>query len=329
MSIEFERSLEHITGETPIKPSLLYGFSVISAEDLNRFQSAWPQIPDERRQQIMKSMVEITEHSFEVSYEPIFIIGLDDDLAEVQALAIEGLWESELPSLIPPLVHLLKTGRTTRVRTTAATALGQYIYLGELEEIDETSYSVAHQALLQTIRNDNEETDVIRRAIEAISFSVAPGIPQIIENAYYNDNELMQVSAIFAMGRHGDTDRWGKLVLTELDNHKSAIRFEAARAAGELQLNSAVPRLIEMIAHEADSEIQQNAIWSLGQIGGDEAREALEILLENEDEAIQTAAEDALDELAIWSGQNLDDIFSYAIGTDDDDDMHIVDLNGR
>lgn len=329
MSDNFTQALKHITSNETLKPVLLFGFSVMSEENLAKFQAAWPEIDVQKRRRVMESLVEIAEHNFEVSFDPIFILGLNDPDADIQASAIEGLWESETPSLIPLLVHLLKTGQTIKVRTAAAQALGQYVYLGELEEIDNTALMVVEQALLTSIRDGDEALDVVRRAIEAISFSGREGIPQIIENAYYHDEEQMQVSAIFAMGRNGNSKRWAEIILSELDSTNSQLRFEAVRAAGELNLTDAVPKLIDLVNQEADSEIQQSAIWSLGQIGGPEAREMIESLLDTDDEALQTAAEEALEEIMLWSN-DLEEFFSYTLGADeDDDDIHIIDLNGR
>jgi hypothetical protein len=65
----------------------------------------------------------------------------------------------------------------------------------------------------------------------------------------------------------------------------------------------------------------------LGQIGGPEAREVIEALLESDDEALRDIAEEALDELTLWS-ETLADVFDYTIG-DDEDDIHIIDLNGK
>jgi len=327
MNDNFGQAMNHITGNDPVQPALLYGFSVLSRQNLAKFQAIWPQIEAERREEIMQMLVEIAEHSFEVDFEPIFILGLNDPAPEVQVNAIEGLWESESVALIPPLIHLLKTGQTIAVRQAAAQALGQYIYLGEIEEIDQTAFMVTQQALLQTIRNAQEDLDIVRRAIESISFSGDKGIAQIIENAYYHDDEKMQISAVFAMGRNGDAKKWKSLVLTELDNHNPKIRFEAVRAAGELQLSEAASKLIHLVQTEVDSEIQQSAIWSLGQIGGEVARETLEELLDSDDEALQTAAEEALDELILWSSKDIEEFFSYTISTGEDD-MHIVDFNG-
>ncbi len=329
MSNSFIQALKHITSDETLKPTFLFGFSVMSAENLAEFQTAWPEIEMQKRRRIMESLVEIAERNFEVSFDPIFILGLKDPDSDIQANAIEGLWENDSTALIPLLVHLLKTGQTVKVRIAATQALGQYVYLGELEEIDNTALMVVEQALLTTIRDGEEDLDVIRHAIEAIAYSGQEGIPQIIENTYYHTEERMQASAIFAMGRNGDSKRWGKIVLAELDNVSSQIRFEAARTAGELRLTGAVPKLFDLINEEADSEIQQNAIWSLGQIGDQEAREVVESLLNSADEALRTVAEEALDEVMLW-GNNLEEFFSYTLGMDeDDDDMNIIDLNGR
>ena len=47
----------------------------------------------------------------------------------------------------------------------------------------------------------------------------------------------MRQSALFAMGRTADS-RWAKVVLSELESHEPAMRFEAAQAAGEMGLTA-------------------------------------------------------------------------------------------
>jgi HEAT repeat protein len=187
------------------------------------------------------------------------------------------------------------------VRAAAAIALGRFVYMGELEELDGQKALLAKEALLQTIRQGNEDLEVQRRAIEAIAYSSDPDVTQIIENAYYDDDERMQTSAIFAMGRSADP-AWQQQVMTELDNPNTEMRFEAARACGELEISEAVPKLINLIEEDPDLEVQQMAIWALGRIGGNLAREALEICLESEVETLAEAAEEAMDELNLFSG---------------------------
>jgi len=309
--ISFAQSLQHIAGEESLTPSLLYGLSMMTKENLAEFEAVWPKIDSDRRQIIMQQLVDIAEQSFEVDFDPILILGLKDPDSEVQALAIGGLWEDESSVLIPSFIYLFKQGQTSRVRAAAATALGRYIYLGELEEIDDTAVMVVEQALLETIRQPDEDIEVIRRAIEAISYSGREGVEQIIESAYYHEDELMRVSAIFSMGRSYNK-KWESIILAELDNINPAIRFEAARACGELELKEAVDKLIELIDIEADTSVLQNAIWSLGQIGGFKAQGVLERLSASPDEAISVVAEDALNELLLFSGM-MDDFFDFAL----------------
>ena len=114
--------------------------------------------------------------------------------------------------------------------------------------------------------------------------------------AYYDEDEKMQSSALFAMGRSADP-YWRKLLVQELDNPNPELRFEAARACGELENPLAVSQLIQMTADDPDREVQQAAVWALGRIGGREAREALEACYESDDEVLSVAAAEALDEM--------------------------------
>jgi HEAT repeat protein len=262
----------------------------------------------------MHELVEISEVNFEVYFDPVFLLALGDEDAEVRTVAINGLWEHEDPQLIGPLVHLLRTDETVGVRAAAATALGHFVYLGAVEEIDQHQTLLAEEALLDTIHQGKEDVEVRRRAVESIAFSSEPAVAQIIENAYYDENEKMQVSAIFAMGRSADS-HWRPQVIVELDNENSEIRYEAARACGELEASEAVAKLVELIDEDPDLQVQEMAIWALGRIGGQAASEALEICLESEVEVISLAAEEALDELNLFS-----DSFDLLDFDDDDDD---------
>jgi hypothetical protein len=315
MKRSFEELLNELATSEKFQTTNLYMLSRMNQEDLNIFRNIWPTVPTQRRRDIMQELVEIAEFNFEVDYDPIFLLGLGDEDADVRVSAISGLWEQENPELIEPLVHLLRTDPVVMVRAAAASALGQFINLRELQEIEHYPALLAEEALLETIREANEHVEVRRRAVEAIAFSSEADVISIIENAYYDSDEKMQVSAIFAMGRNADK-RWQPRVIAELDNPNSEIRFEAARACGELEAVEAVPKLIQLIDEDPDLEVQEIAIGALGRIGGPEARSVLEIYLENEIEALALAADEALYELNLFSGSF--DLFEFDDGFDDD-----------
>jgi HEAT repeat protein len=316
----FKETLEHIATDPKLRTSQLYILSRMDQETLNIFKTLWPAIPTDRRRDVMQELMEISEANFEVDFDPVFLLGLGDQDAEVRATAIKGLWEHEKPSLILPLIHLLKNDETAIVREAAAAALGKFIYLRELEEIDWGEANLAEEALLETVQLAGEDLNVRRRAVESLGYSSDSRIPGVIESAYYHENEKMQVSAIFAMGRTADT-RWLPLIIEELDSPLAEMRYEAARACGELEAQNSVGQLIRLLENDSDLEVQEMTIWALGRIGGPAAKTALEACLESENEAIALAAEDALDELNMFG----DALMMYDFSSDDyeDDDLEV------
>jgi HEAT repeat protein len=305
----------------PLHLSSLYGLSSLSKADLATLRAIWPEIAVERRRQIVQDLVEIGEESVEVDFSDALRILLDDADAEVRAAAVDGLWECEDVLLIKPFIALLQNDPAELVRARAAIALGRYMYLAELEELSTTKATQVKQALLAAHRSSTETLEVRRRALEALSALTDPEVHDLIATAYKHPEEKMRVSAVFAMGHSGHT-RWRSTVLKELDNSIPAIRFEAAKAAGELEAKKAVPRLIELLAG-SDREIQQAAAWSLGQIGGKQAKEALRRAAQGKDEVLREAAEAALHELAFW--ENPMGAFDYLVGGEETTDSDLED----
>ena len=97
------------------------------------------------------------------------------------------------------------------------------------------------------------------------------------------------------MGRNGD-ERWLPTVLKELENSDPELRFEAARAAGELESPRALVPLIPLLDDD-DLEVRLAVIGALAQIGGDVARKALLRCTKSPDAAVREAAADALGEM--------------------------------
>ncbi len=298
MSREFESLIESLrAGE--VNRWELYALSGLSPGEAERVWEVACTMPASARLVMISSLVEIAEESFEVDFGAIFRVALTDDEPDVRALAVEGLWEDEDVRLVPVLVALLQDS-AAHVRAAAATSLGRFVLLGELERIRERPYRQVIQALLTVCRADGETIEVHRRALESLAYTGEEEVIGLIEEAYYHPDERMRVSALFAMGRSAD-ERWETMVVRELDNPAPEMRYEAARACGELALDSAVDVLIEL-AEDVDAEVQQAAIWALGQIGGDDARSLLQEYIHSANEAVREAAIDALRELEFLYG---------------------------
>jgi HEAT repeat protein len=112
-------------------------------------------------------------------------------------------------------------------------------------------------------------------------------------------------------------------VLEELAAPDPEMRYEAARAVGELEYAPAVRKLGELL-EDVDEEVQLVAVWSLGQIGGERAKQLLIAVLDSDAEHLHEEAEDALAELE-FKGDHLD--FTMFDFEDDDEEEWVLDDN--
>ena len=301
MLSKFEKLLQEI-GDTSNRLSIsrLYSLSEMNKAETLLFQKAWPPIAIERRREIINFLVEIAEASFEVDFGQVFRFCLGDEDERVREAAIEGLWEDDDTALINPLITLLQDDPSSSVRAGAAISLSRYVLLGELDKIKAQRFALVREALLETIHSPLEDLEVRRRAIESIAYSSEEGVLNIIETAYYDEDERMRISAVFAMGRSADPN-WSHLVISELESFSPEMRYEAAMACGELELSAATPLLADL-ANDPDREVQEAAICALGQIGGNEARRILYTCYEEGDQSLQEAVEEALEQLEFLHG---------------------------
>ncbi|MCR4408011.1 MAG: HEAT repeat domain-containing protein [Anaerolineae bacterium] len=325
MTVDIDRLLAELSDETRTIPiARLYELSGLDHEEIERFSTAWPRVPVNRRRKIISHLVEIAEANFEADFDAVCRACLDDEDEFVRAQAIEGLWESEDIKLIRPLLTFLREDPSVIVRAAAATSLGRFVLLGELEKLSPKLANDISEALWEVIHSFEEDVEVRRRAIESLAYSSDEAVAEVIADAYADEDRLMQVSAVFAMGRSADP-RWKNTVLQELTNPDPEMRYEAARACGALEVEEAIPYLRDM-AYDSDREIQEVSIWALGQIGGAEARRILEACYEDADDILGEVIEDALGELALRSGEV--DFLLYSLDENDwadEDDWLVTD----
>ncbi|MBI5564984.1 MAG: HEAT repeat domain-containing protein [Chloroflexi bacterium] len=316
-----EDTLKNLKNEAePISVAGLFALSGLDRADLTPVRSAWGTLSADRRQAAMRHLVDIAEDNFEVDFGAIFRLGLNDQDPDVRAAALEGLWEDDDAALIAPILKLL-TDPIESVRVAAAGALGRFVYAGELEDIPASKVAPVTKALKAAYASPTEALDVRRRALEALGFLGYAEVGDLIRQGYQHAELPMRLSAVFAMGRSADDEHWGETVVSELNSPAPEMRFEAARACGELEYTPAVRRLAELL-DDVDENVQQAAVWSLGQIGGDKARQLLQAVLLSDAEHLHEDAEAALDELE-FKGNNLD--FTLIDFEDDDEDEWVLD----
>jgi HEAT repeat protein len=297
MSKTFKQLLNIILDESQPVPSAR--FSELSDLDIgcmDQLNEIWDHLTNERKRSLITELGQLAKQRFELSFEPINRLALSDSDSEVRTTAINNLWECEDPTLVPTFIAALKQDPSSEVRAAAAKALGLFIWLGEIDQLDQDLLNQTEDSLLTALENDQTQ-DVRRLCLESLGFSSRNEVPPLIEQAYQSGDEEQVRSAIFAMGRSANK-QWQPFVLTELTNPSPIIRQEAAQSAGELELREAVESLIELL-EDVDKQVNIAAIWALGQLGGEKAADALLLMLDTiEDTDFVHIIEEALDHLA-------------------------------
>jgi HEAT repeat protein len=64
-------------------------------------------------------------------------------------------------------------------------------------------------------------------------------------------------------------------ILGALGDEDNTVRMRAARLAGEMRIDAAVPVLVALVQGDANTLVRQAAAWGLGRINGEDARAAL------------------------------------------------------
>jgi HEAT repeat protein len=246
----------------------------------------------------MSGLIHLSETDLKLDFSNIFIFCLNDPDENIRVQATRGLDVEEEEIIVTPLIKALKEDRSAKVRASAATALGKFALLAELGKITDAYVDKVYSVLLQVLDNEQEATEVKRRALESIAPLNMPRVRELIGNAYRNSDQQFKTSSLYAMGRNCDP-LWLETLLLELSNTQPLIRYEAAKALGELGIKEAIPKL-SMLTMDEDMEVQEAAIKAIAEIGGSHARRILEKLVKSQDMRISEAAKPALEELTFY-----------------------------
>lgn len=286
-----------LNNNAPIPPSLVYCLSDLIDLDVDLLAGIWSDIQVERRRSLLEDMETLSEVDTLVDFDPVAKMCLADQDPVARATAIRLLWQSEEEKLVPIFLKLLKEDPESIVKAASATALGLFVYLGELGEIKESFYHQAVEKLIQAHLDDKDPL-VRRRALESLGYASHPEIPDFIRRAYETNDEDWLQSALFAMGRSLN-EIWVDQVLAMFDHPDIMVRVEAIRAAGELEIDAARDLLFDMFEEGIDNEeVYYAAIWSLSKIGGEGVRSLIETAInEAEDEEEVEHLEEALENL--------------------------------
>lgn len=304
--------LQKLTEEDAVLPvGVIYGLSDLYGEELALFKQGWGKLGTEQRRKTISILSETTDEVFDLDFSEVSYVGLQDPDPQIRENALDLVWYDFSPTTFEAIMRLANDEATT-VRAAVMSGLGRFIMAGELAEFDMAMAERAQEVVLRYYDDLREDVDVRRRALEAISHSSHPRVPQMIQESYEHEETLMRASAIFAMGASCDR-QWEETVLEELESDAPEIRYEAVRAAGELELERAIMPLTEY-AYAEDEEIKIQAIYALAEIGSNEARRVLNDLAalaeESADEDLLDIIADAIDMMMLMDGDFFG-LFSY------------------
>lgn len=323
---EVEKALRD--NDHPFPAQMVYAFSDISAKNLSCLSEVWPEVWTERRRGLLEDMETLSEADTLLFFDNVALMCLQDEDPVARATAIRLLWQTEDPAIAPRLINLLENDSESIVRAAAATALGVFVYMGELEEIDQDTYQQVLNVLLRS-HLSSDDVLVRRRALESLGYASLSEVTDYIQQAYDTSDEEWLQSALFAMGRSYD-DRWHNHVLRMMDHPDSLVRYEAVRAAGELEIKAARELLFDLLEEGTDDEdLYQAAIWSLTKIGGSSVRSLIEASLEDaEDDREAQFLEDALENLSFTEMSGNFDLMAVGESDEEDDDWIDEDEDG-
>jgi HEAT repeat protein len=297
-NVPFQSVVEALLDENqPFPAKFLHRFSDLQTEDLKTLLDAWPQVSERKKLSLLEDLENLSESDTITSFDELARALLINPDPFVRTFAIRLLWECEDARLAMEFMEMLQNDESIDVRAAAANALGQFVHLGELEKLpSELLHRIVDQ-LLEASLPANKSL-IRRRALESLGYSGRSEVIPLIESAYREKSPDWVKSALWAMGRSGD-ERWKPEVLTQLRTPDEDTRAEAIHAAGELELASARPFLLDMLEDEEDLEMRRELIWALSRIGGEGIRAKFEELLEiEEDDEEVEFIEEAMDTLS-------------------------------
>lgn len=319
--VPYQQIIEALLDEShPFPPKYLHRFSDISPEFLGALKESWTKINPDRRAVLLSDLEDLSDADTLCNFDDLGRFALEDSDPRVRAAATRLLWQAGDKSLVPVFLRMVRTDEDEVVRAAAVSALGEYVYMGELDALPAKMRRNIEDELIAIYRGSDTPL-VRRRALESLGFSSREEVEGFIRSAIEMEAPW-RASALFAMGRSAD-QQWEQSILEMIDDPDLEVQFEAVRAAGELEIAKARQPIISLLEEhdDLDEGVRYAAIWSLSQIGGEGVRELLEQLLEEayEEEEVEHL-ENALDNLSFTEGGGFFNMFDFDLDNNNEDD---------
>jgi HEAT repeat protein len=285
-------------------------FSDLAPADLEALKQAWTRVNLNRKRTLLRDLNAAFRDDNLLAFDGVAQAFLDDADPLVRAQAVRLLEENGDSRVLRRLIEIGQNDPDVGVRTETATALGQFVQIGELEQLPADLKERMDEILLRDVREERNP-HLQRAALESLGYSSRPEVSELIEKAFERPDVQWTLSAMLAISRSADA-RWQDQVLVGLGHEDLQVRLLAVQAAGEVELKAARQPLLSMLDEEEDDDVLEAIIWSLSQIGGEDVRTYLQALLESaDDDELIAFIEDALANLSFTEDMDGFDLMAY------------------
>jgi hypothetical protein len=295
--------------------------SALSADDARDLVEAWEEWTETRLVNFLHRLVGLSEDNTLLEFDTVFKHALTTQSAPGRKLALAGLAECDDRALVTLLLKMVKSDPADDVREDATLALARFAALGVAGKLPKRDVKKIGESLDAILSNARETENVRRRALEAAATLGSSKVDVLIKAAFDSGDTAEVKSALYSMGLSSN-QAWLPQVLQQITSPSAELRFEAARALGEIGEEPHVLQLADLL-EDADPVVAVAAIGSLARIGGDAAMKLIQEGTESEHTIVAEASQAAIREIKMENILFEDEPGIFGI-TPQEDDIQVV-----
>jgi len=266
----------------PFSPQFLQIFSDIIPEDMDKVKDVWPKASQQRKITLLQELESLMRVDTLINCDEFAFFALEDGDPLVKTQAINLLWENADLHLASRYIELMDQDLTSQLTAAAASGLGKFVLLGELDEIpDKPAGKILAKLLDKFITSNNQ---LVKQSIlESVGYVNNAQVQGFIKDALDEMDKDWRLSALFAIGRSANK-KWAGVVIENIDDSDPDFQLEAIKAAGELEITDAKETIIQIVQNTSpEDEIHLQSIWSLSMIGGNDVQNFFTQLINTSD----------------------------------------------
>lgn len=287
---KFEKILETLKeGKFTLSEEEIRSLTDLADDQANAFHKIWDKLDDEHKLQNMRAMLSAAAEDILLDYTAIVRTDLLSANPAIRRIALRLMQDLRKSYFLEEVIRIAQTDSDPEAKKDAIEILG--FFLNDLisQKHQQHKLEKARSALLELV--NAEQQDVCFCAMQALAYLDEEVIHPLIRLCFTSHDPQTLASGLRAVQRSMRA-QWQQDVLENLDHEDSTVRIEAIRAAGALQMQSALGKILHLLTQfdRIDQETLDAAILAASQIGGDEASEMISLLeevLESDEELIE------------------------------------------